>query len=39
MQEIILQKRNVGNESFLWKLDVFNKGKIYVMAGREKEGK
>jgi hypothetical protein len=39
MQEIISQKRNVGNESFYSKLDVFNKGKIYVITGREKKSK
>jgi hypothetical protein len=35
MQEIISQKRNVGNESFYDKLDVFNKGKIYVITGKK----
>jgi iron complex transport system substrate-binding protein len=29
-------KRNVGHESFYGKLDVFNKGKIYVITGKEK---
>jgi iron complex transport system substrate-binding protein len=31
-----LQKRNVGMNPFYSKLEVFNKGKIYVITGKEK---